>query len=126
MPGFSASVRTDGTMFTQRASRMMNDAAEDAEEAVAEYAYDQVQDRLGVVLKHPTGYYQSKVRYHQVGNRWQVDDAGVVYGPWLEDGKNPRSTRFKGYQTFRRVAQAVNRRAPSITERIFAPVLRRL
>lgn len=111
-------VKQRGALFSPRSQRIMREATDDIEEQIAEYAYDEVMDRLGAVLHHPTGYYESHVQYHQVGSLWQVDDSNVVYGPWLEDGKNRRKTRFKGYQTFRRVSEKVEREADDIADRI--------
>lgn len=119
-------VTTRGPFFTAAGPRMIEDAIADGAEDVADYAYEQVRDRLNVVLQHPTGYYESQVRREVVGTRWQVDDSGVVYGPWLEDGKNRRQTRFKGYKTFRLVAQMVERRAGGIVDRVLSRTTRRL
>lgn len=119
-------VHTRGPFFDARGPKMIKDAIVDGAEDVADYAYEQVRDRLDVVLKHPTGYYESQVRREVTGTRWQVDDSGVVYGPWLEDGKNRKQTRFKGYKTFRLVAQMVERRAGGIVERVLSRTTRRL
>lgn len=118
-------VHTTGALFSPtRSSALMRHAMDDIEEQVAEYAYDRVMDRLDAVLQHPTGYYQSRVRVHQAGSRWQVDDDNVVYGPWLETGQHPNETRFKGYQTFRTVADHVEREAGLIADRILHGDLR--
>lgn len=110
---------TKGALFSPRSRHIMREAKSEVEEQIADYAYHQVLDHLGHVLKHPTGYYESQVRQHQVGDLWQIDDSGVSYGPWLEDGKNRRQTRFRGYQTFRKVARKVEREARRIAERIY-------
>jgi hypothetical protein len=77
-------------------------------EALAQEAVNRIGQRLGKVLQNPTGYYQSKI---QVVKRQQyrgVSDGGVLYGGWLEgiDARNSTS-RFKGYHTFRTVAQSM-------------------
>lgn len=119
-------VSQSGPVFSPRATRIVDEMADDTEEAVADYAYQQVQDRLTAVLKHPTGFYQSKVRSRQVGSRHHVDDSGVVYGPWLEDGSSRRRTKFKGYQTFRRVTDRVRQESTIITERVVQREIGRL
>jgi hypothetical protein len=108
----------EGPLFDGRAVAAFKDISRQIEKEIAVYAEDQVHARLERVLKHPTGYYQSRIRLHQVGSHWQVDDSNVSYGPWLESGKNRHRTRFKGYFTFRKVAQLVNRRSASIAERV--------
>lgn len=47
-----------------------------------------------------------------------ITDSGVVYGPWLEgvSGRNA-TTRFKGYASFRRVGQSLQKDAPDVLER---------
>jgi hypothetical protein len=119
-------ISTRGALFTPRGRIIIRHAESEIKEQVAEYAADQVRERLSVVLKHPTGYYESQVRAHAVGSRWQVDDSDVVYGPWLETGKNRRRTKFKGYQTFRKVSYKVEREARRIALRILDRRLREM
>jgi hypothetical protein len=48
-----------------------------------------------------------------------VQDGGVIYGPWLEGvGSRNRTTRFKGYFTFRRTTAQLNVRATPIAEEL--------
>jgi hypothetical protein len=47
-----------------------------------------------------------------------VHDTPVVYGPWLEGvGSQNETTRFKGYHTFRRIAQQLELEASAIADR---------
>lgn len=95
----------------------------EAEEDLAEKGAEMVRVNLDGVLKHPTGHYRSSVRAE--GDR--VTDNGVVYGPWLEGvGSRNRTTRFKGYFTFRRTTQELEARAGQIAEAALEPHLRRL
>jgi hypothetical protein len=121
-----AKIRARGKLFSNKARRVQREAKAEVEKKIADYAYDQVRERLNVVLQHPTGYYESKIRKHQVGSLWEVDDSGVVYGPWLEDGKNRRKTRFKGYQTFRKVADKVEKESRRIADRILQRRMREM
>jgi hypothetical protein len=91
-------------------------------DVLAQEAMNRVLDRLGRSLKHPTGYYQSRISVERRAVYRGVTDNRVRYGGWLE-GVDPRNrtTRFKGYHTFREVKQSINRDK----ERIIAPVLRR-
>jgi hypothetical protein len=126
MIDFRSDMNLTGPMFDGRAEKVVKEMADDAEEVISDYAYNQVQDRLSDVLKHPTGRYQSRVRNHQVGSRWQVDDDNVVYGPWLEDGRHRRRTRFRGYQTFRRIFRVVEVNASRIADRVVKQNIGRL
>lgn len=45
----------------------------------------------------------------------RIDDAKVIYGPWLEGtGSRNQTTRFKGYASFRRTAQWMQEKAPRV------------
>ncbi len=91
-------------------------------DVLAQEAMNRVLDRLGRVLQHPTGYYESRIAIERRAVYRGVTDQRVRKGGWLE-GVDPRNrtTRFKGYHTFREVKQSINRDK----ERIIAPVLRR-
>lgn len=117
MPGieFDARMIRRGPMFNGKTAAAMHTYADQVGYKVATYAEDQIQQRLGQVLQHPTGYYQSKVTVERAGSGYRVSDQGVVYGPWLEGvSSRNQSTRFKGYQTFRRTKALVDRKAPQI------------
>lgn len=75
-----------------------------------------IKGELKVVLQHPTGFYESKVRIDRsTQEHATVTDGGVIYGPWLEGtSSRNRTTRFKGYSTFRRMSQQLNSRVPGI------------
>jgi hypothetical protein len=56
-----------------------------------------------------------------------ISDHGVIYGPWLEGtSSRNQSTRFKGYQTFRRTWQALGRRVRPIATPILARFIGRM
>ena len=48
-----------------------------------------------------TGNYRRNVSGTVQGVRGRIDDGGVIYGPWLEEGGG----RFKGYAAFRKTKQ---------------------
>lgn len=90
-----------------------------AEEEVAQLAYNKVQQRLGKVLQHPTGYYQSRIKTERKSGGYSVNDGRIIYGPWLEGvGSRNRTTRFKGYATFRIVAGQVRAEAEYVIEEV--------
>jgi hypothetical protein len=112
---FDARLIKRGPMFNGKTAAALHTYADEVGYKVATYAEDQVQQRLVQVLQHPTGYYQSKVTVERAGTGYRVTDQGVVYGPWLEGvGSRNRTTRFKGYATFRRTKALVDRRASQI------------
>lgn len=112
----SLSVDVDNQVPT---GSQINEAANDAERAVAQQGVNMVQRRLGSVLKRPTGHYRSKVVTQRRADDWAVTDSNVRYGPWLESGRSRRSTRFRGYHTFQMVGQQLQGRAGNIAEDAF-------
>ncbi|WP_327132011.1 hypothetical protein OG311_13555 [Streptomyces sp. NBC_01343] len=123
----SVKVDNDVAALDSRASRIMRKYADEVEREVSDFAHDQVLRELDLVLQHPTGYYESRVRVHQVGDLFQVDDSGVVYGPWLAgEGERNRETRFKGYRHWRRAQEATDHEAEPVAERAFRRYARRL
>lgn len=79
-------------------------------EALAQEGVDRVKARLGHVLQHPTGYYRSRITVQKRSTYRGITDGGVIYGGWLEGvSSRNRTTRFKGYHTFRMVMQELNK-----------------
>lgn len=119
MPDFQIRVNANrtGPIRDGRFQRAANQYSDDMGYAVALHAEDLVQQRLRQVLRHPTGYYQSRVGVERGrGGAYVVTDGGVVYGPWLEGtgSRNYPVTRFRGYSTFRRTKPLVDRDANRI------------
>lgn len=106
-----------GSLFDGSAERAIGRAADDAERVVAREGERMVRLRLGTVLRRPTGRYMSRIRTVRRGGVSEVNDSGIIYGPWLEGtGSRNRTTRFKGYFTFRTVSQQLDRRAGRLAE----------
>lgn len=123
MPGidFDARMIRRGPMFDGKTAAAMHTYSDQVGYKVATFAEDQIQQRLGQVLQHPTGYYQSKVTVERAGSGYRVTDQGVIYGPWLEGtGSRNQTTSFKGYQTFRRTKALVDQKAPGIARELLA------
>lgn len=127
MPNFKITARTLGGLFQGKPEAVMSAYALAAKEAVAQEAVDLVHIHLDRVLQNPTGYYRSKVAHNLVSRTEMVHDSGVIYGGWLE-GVSSRNitTRFKGYHTFRLVAQDIRKIAPEIARRVLPPYIGRL
>lgn len=115
----SAEVTMTGPLYDGGAARAVEDFLAEASREVAEAGVNEVQARLGQVLQHDTGHYRGQVTTDRTtgeGN-WIVTDGGVIYGAWLEGtSSRNKTTRFKGYQTFRRTRQWLSDRAMSIAE----------
>lgn len=97
---------------------------------VAEEGRDIVRFNSDVSFKTQTPYYITKLRISDAGVAARdVDDSGVIYGPWLEGvgSRNFPNTRFKGYAMFRRATQYLNEGvAEQIAERTAIPYVARL
>lgn len=117
-----------GTIFNAAAShRVVASMTDKIEKEVAREGENDVHRALNEVLRHPTGYYQSRITVHPHGGDVEIDGDNVIYGPWLEGvGERNKTTRFKGYFTFRRVAQLLEAKAGRIADRIADREARRL
>jgi hypothetical protein len=105
-----------GPLRDGRFARAARQYANDIEYAVALHGEKLVKQRLHQVLKHPTGYYESRIGIDRSRGGYTVNDSRVIYGPWLEGtgSRNAPVTRFRGYATFRRVKPIVDRDAHRI------------
>lgn len=117
-----------GPIFNGTAEPIIKHGCTEAEKAVAHDAEDMVRQRLGHVLKHPTGRYMSRIHSVARGLGHEVNDGHIVYGPWLEGvgSRNFPVTRFPGYATFRIVGQQVEGKAEKISDPHIDRAARRL
>lgn len=123
----SVDVKTTGVILEGPAGGHVQVMVDKAETAVAEETLQRIQARLRNVLQNPTGRYQSTLAVRREMNP-VVDGNGTVYGAWIEgvSSRNAR-TRFKGYSTFRLIAQEMNARgAATIAERVIEQEIGRL
>lgn len=122
-------VRTSskGPLFDGTAKNAVAAFQDEAEQTIGDYVVNEIQSELGRVLKNPSGYYKSKIQTNRQSDDNLVSDSGVVYGPWLEGvGSRNKSSRFKGYATFRRVTQRINNQAGQIAEKVLPKYLGRM
>ena len=103
-------VTTKGGLFSPANRTIVRDALRDMERTAAEAGAKIVRTHLDSVLRHPTGRYERSIHVKTSSRGADFTDGGVVYGPWLEGtgSRNARS-RFKGYATFRRARQQLER-----------------
>jgi len=111
-------VEIEGPLFDGRAAAALDDFAEAVVDDVAEQGFRDIHFTLHRVLRNPTGYYQSRIRNRAIGSARVLYDDRVIYGHWLEGtgSRNAPVTRFKGYFTFRRVAQHLIKKGPAIAQ----------
>ena len=127
MPSFDVDVDRNGPIFDGRASVAMTQFVRAAEDEIAQVGVNMVREQLGRVLQHPTGYYESQIQTDRSSGGTAVTDGGVIYGPWLEGvGSRNQTTRFKGYFTFRKIGQRVDRQAQYVAERVLPRYLGRI
>jgi hypothetical protein len=120
-------IRLYGPVFDHRADAIMTEAAHAIVKAVADEGLRLVQANLAGSLQHPTGHYQSNVRIVSHERRAAITDGGIVYGPWLEGvGSRNATTRFKGYSSFRRARDELQRRAGAIANLVLNPFIRKV
>lgn len=124
-------VREEGPFFDNRVHRAFDDFTDGFEEEAAEWAERHIKRTYHREFKHPTGFYESNVRIHNVAGGAEVWDggrAGPVYGPWLEGigSRNFPVTRFKGYHAFRKAATALERRIEELGHQTLVRYINRM
>lgn len=123
---FRTTVKVRGPISTGKAQRIVDRFETRLMEDVADEGAAEV-GRETAVFKHPTGNYlrrittQRRVGAHAV----LLDD--VVYDTWIEGtSRRNQTSRFKGYQVFRKATQALDGRVPEIARSTIKPFLREL
>jgi hypothetical protein len=110
-------ITTSGPIFDGRAVAALHEYKDDMLDRVGAQGLADVQFMLDRSIRHPTPYYETQITVERAGNERIVHDRGIIYGPWLEGvGSRNRTTRFKGYFSFRRARQALDRKAGPIAE----------
>ena len=65
--------------------------------------------------KASTGHYRRNLHGKVSNLAGRIDDGNVIYGSWLEGtSSRNQTTRFKGYASFRRTAQYLNKEKKKI------------
>lgn len=126
---YTVTVDTSGPIWDGRAEQILDDYTREAVWEIAKEGRGDLGVRFIKVFREPTGYYESQVEaVQQPGPHALIHDNLVVYGPWLEGvgSRNFPVTRFKGYHSFRIIAQELQAKAVQIAERHIEPFLRRM
>ena len=125
--GVGMRVEINGPVFNGHATRVVGEFLDEAKDKVGQQGYADVHLLLDRSLKNPTPYYETQITVERQAADVVVHDSGVIYGPWLEGvGSRNETTRFKGYASFRRAAQQLQRQAPAIAERVLPRYLGRM
>lgn len=119
-------VSFNGAFFDHRGEHDLDEYGRAVLDTLSRQGYAIVMTNLNRSIKHPTPYYETQVRIED-RPPWakSINDRGIIYGPWLE-GTSPRNitTRFKGYASFRRAGQQLEREKVGLirweTERVVA------
>lgn len=117
-----------GPLFDGRALAAVDDYLEAAKDEVASQGYANVMTNLNASIQEPTPYYETQVTVDRAASDRVVHDRDVIYGPWLEGvgSRNYPVTSFKGYHSFRRAAQELEKQALPLAEHVLPPYLKRM
>jgi hypothetical protein len=122
-------VTATGPLFDGSWRGILTSFEDAAVREISKVGHDDVGKELIRVIKKPTGFYESNIRYERIDKlKSLVHDNNVIYGPWLE-GKGSRNypvTRFKGYKTFQRMTRPLQQKAVAIAVGVLPEYLRRL
>lgn len=121
-----ADVTVSGPFFTDR-NQIVNRMLVKTREAVAMEGENLVVRNLDDSIRVNQGVYVSSIHTDRKANTNLVTDRGSVYGPWLEGvGSRNRTTRFKGYFSFRRATQELDKNSAEIANTTAAPFIKEL
>lgn len=116
---FDVKVSTHGPVLEGKAPQIVADYLRDALDEIAQQGYAEVMTNLNASIRNSTPYYETQIVVQNMGESRLIHDRGIIYGPWLEGvGSRNRSTRFKGYASFRRAAQTLEAKAGALAERV--------
>lgn len=129
MPDIDVDIRITGPLFraAQRVG-VVNEFLRDAVDDVTAQLYSDVMGNLNRSIRHPTPYYETQITNQRLSPQVRrVHDRGIVYGPWLEGtSERNRTTRFRGYASFRRARQSVQARVPQLVDHALRRCVARL
>jgi len=126
MAGFTVDKR--GPLFDGRAEAAAADAADSIEKSVATLGASMVRSRMDRVFKQQTPFYRLLNVAAQDPPGWKIwDQNKVLYGHWLEGvGSRNKTTRFKGYRTYRLITQQLRARAKAMGQSVIVRYMGRM
>jgi hypothetical protein len=126
-----ADVTVSGPFFDGRDHAVLDAMCEDIARTVANEGAIIMDAYLETVIRHPSDppFYQQHVGVSPGATLLDrdIDDGGIVYGPWLNGtGSRNRTTRFKGYSHFRITTQRLEANASRIAQHVVGPYVARM
>jgi hypothetical protein len=124
-----AAVTFHGPFFDERGQHFADELKEKGLREVAAQGYSDVMHHLNRSIRHPTPYYETQITVTaDPPDVKRINDRGVIYGPWLEGvGSRNRTTRFKGYFSFRRALnQLRSYSGPKVLEKVIVEFLEKI
>jgi hypothetical protein len=126
-----ADVTVNGPFFDGRDHAVIDAMCEDIAQTVANAGAMIMDEYLETVIRNPSDppYYQQHVGVSPGSSLLErdIDDDGVIYGPWLNGtSSRNRTTRFKGYSHFRITTQRLDAEAETIANRVVRPYVARM
>jgi hypothetical protein len=119
---FGVRVDEDGPLFNGRAIEIFERYADDVEKHIAEYTLKGIKRHIHERFRHPTGRYEAHLNISRMGRGTEVNDRGIVYGPWLEGiSRRNSTTRFRGYHSFEHASHEAEAKAGHIADDVFTP-----
>lgn len=110
-----AEVILSGPVFDRNGGHAARALVDQCTWTVGTKVLSEVHMLLDKSIRNPTPYYETQITQERVVADVVVHDRGIIYGPWLEGtSSRNRTTRFKGYASFRRATQNVERRVSEI------------
>lgn len=114
-----------GPLFDGRGKKFIDQAFKQTVQKLVELGEERLNEVLrprpsGVYLSFQQGgksqgHYRRNVKAEQRGHKATIHDNRVVYGPWLEGiSSRNQSTRFKGYASFRKTAEWLQKQMPLV------------
>lgn len=125
---FDVNVKIDAPAVEPAAAGRVADIIQGAVEVLAELGMNRLTAAFPTGVPVKTGNYWRHIEKFVEGPLAQLDDSGVIYGPWIEGTSSRNETsRFKGYSTFRRAAQWLQEeQVPIVAQKAVDQIVREL
>jgi len=123
----SVTVDKRGPLFDGRAEKAVADCCDEIEQKVATIGASMIRTRMNDVFKKQTPFYRFKNVAAKEAPGWKIWDQEVIYGYWLEGiGSRNKTTRFKGYRTYRFMVGKIEARASVIAQGVVVTYMGRM